>query len=101
MKTIITAASILMLSGAAAFAQTTPSTTDGGANPAGQTAPDKSKDHGKMAPKTTGAMDNAASGVATSPQDVQKQSSGGKTGEEAQKHSPGTVGATPGAEPPK
>jgi hypothetical protein len=67
-----------------------------------------------QAPKTTGAMDRAVGGKATSPEDVQRQTEGKPTtaqegrgerkGEATHpgmtQHSPGTVGAAPGANPP-
>lgn len=67
MKTMLAAASILAMASGAAMAQTTPSTTD---KPAASGQGEKSE---KMSPGTTGAMQNEAGSVATSPQDVQKQ----------------------------
>lgn len=52
------------------MAQSTPSTTD---KPAASGQGEKSE---KMSPGTTGAMQNSTGGVATSPQDVQKQGTG-------------------------
>lgn len=86
---------------AAAFAQTTPSTTDTPAEP------------GKMSPGTTGAMDKAVGGGATSAEDVKRQNEGHAPAAEGghkthdsptpdvTKPSPGTVGGAPGANPPK
>lgn len=108
---ILMAASVFTMSGIAAHAQTTPSTSEQGAKPAGKAAPDKTGQSGKMTPGSTGAMDNAVGGTATSPQDVQRQNQGkataadggGQTGAapDASKASPGTVGATPGSDAPK
>ncbi len=82
----------LLISGSA-FAQTTPSTTDAPAT-AGQ-KPQSDPKH--TSPGATGAMQNESSGVATSPQDVRKQQEG--TGPSGKKTtSPGTVGASPGAD---
>jgi hypothetical protein len=62
-----------------------------------------------QSPKTTGAMNNAADSLATSPQDVQRQQEGGKTAAEGggerpgapqqdiSKQAPKTTGAAPGA----
>lgn len=76
----------------------TPSTVDGTAQ--------------KQPPKTTGAMDNAVGGIATSPDDVRRQTQGLPTAAEEAKgatptapkpeitqQSPGTVGAAPGTTP--
>jgi hypothetical protein len=66
------------------------------------------------APKTTGAMEGAVGGRATSPEDAQRQTEGKPTvaeegrgerkGESTHpgmtRHSPGTVGAAPGTTPP-
>jgi hypothetical protein len=84
--------------------QTTPSTVDGAA---------KQKGDQPQPPKTTGAMDNAVGGVATSADDVKRQTEGRPTAADEAKgatatapkpdvtqHSPGTVGAAPGATPP-
>lgn len=97
MKTLLKPALItafLALGITGANAQTTPST---------QTQP----------PKTTGAMDNAVGGIATSPEDVKRQTEGRPTTAQEGKgeapaepkpgttqHSPGTVGASPGTTPP-
>lgn len=67
MKTMFIAASMLMLAGTAAFAQSGTSTQD---KPA---ASGQGQQTDKMSPGTTGAMQNPSSGVATSPQDVEKQ----------------------------
>jgi hypothetical protein len=99
------AAALLLTSGA--FAQTetqpqTPSTVDQGAaqKPGGD----------KTAPKTTGAMNNAADSVATSPQDVKSQQEGKGTAAEGGEPRPGapqhditkdapkTTGAAPGSQ---
>jgi hypothetical protein len=85
--------------------QKTPSTVD---------APAQQKGEQPQPPKTTGAMDNAVGNVATSPDDVKRQTEGQPTAAEAAKgvtasepkpgmttqHSPGTVGAAPGVTPP-
>lgn len=91
-----------------AYAQTsgdkTPSTVDGKAENKGV----------KADPGTTGAMDNAVGGVATSAEDVKRQQEGKPTMAEQSKgvkpiegtkpgitqNSPGTVGAAPGTTPP-
>ncbi|GBD47205.1 hypothetical protein [Methylopila sp. Yamaguchi] len=108
MRHLILAAAFSALALGAAHAQdkpTTPSTTDKGATSAPN---DPSK---TTSPKTTGAMNNTSGGVATSPQDVQRQQEGkdtaaqggekrpGATSVDPSKHSPGTVGATPGQQP--
>jgi hypothetical protein len=94
----------LALGIAGANAQTTPSTVDSNAaQKSGQAQP----------PKTTGAMDNAVGGLATSPEDVKRQTEGQPTTAQEGKgqtatdpkpgttqHSPGTVGASPGTTPP-
>ena len=87
----------------AALAENSTSTTDPAVQKNGQT----------QAPKTTGAMDNAVGNLATSPQDVKRQTEGQPTAAEQGKgatatdpkpgmteHSPGTVGAAPGTTPP-
>jgi len=63
-------ASVAALAAGPALAQTSPSTTDkpAASGQGGQTE--------KMSPGTTGAMQNSTGGVATSPQDVQKQGTG-------------------------
>ncbi|MFD1331079.1 hypothetical protein ACFQ4O_03615 [Methylopila musalis] len=101
---VLSMAAALALAPAAAFAQSpqsTPSTVD------------KPSEPGKASPGTTGAMDKAVGGAATSPQDVKRQNEGMapaaeggyKTHEsptpDVTKPSPGTVGGAPGANPPK
>jgi hypothetical protein len=91
---VLAAAIVTALICGPAVAQTTPSTAEppaaSGKNP--QTDPKQSS------PGATGAMQNKASGTATSPQEVQEQSKG--TGEAGKgMTSPGTVGATPGSDP--
>ena len=67
----------------------------------------------QQTPKTTGAMDNAVGGIATSSDDVRRQTQGLPTAAEEAKgatstapkpeitqQSPGTVGAAPGTTPP-
>jgi hypothetical protein len=99
----------LAIGAAGVHAQTTdgktPSTVDGKA---------ENKGGVKTDPGTTGAMDNVTKGLATSPQDVQRQTEGkptmadeGKTGQSSQgskpgitQNSPGTVGAAPSTTPP-
>jgi hypothetical protein len=79
-----------------------PSTVDPPAQQNGQPQP----------PKTTGAMDNAVTGIATSPDDVKRQSEGQPTAADQAKgatatapkpgmtnNPPGTVGAAPGSNP--
>jgi hypothetical protein len=86
-----------------ASAQTS-STTDG---------PVQQKGDQKQDPKTTGAMDKAVGNLATSPEDVKRQTEGQPTAAEQGKgatstapkpgmteNSPGTVGAAPGTTPP-
>ncbi len=70
MRNILLTASVLALVAGPALAQSTPSTTD---KPAASGQGEKSE---KMSPGTTGAMQNSTGGVATSPQDVQKQGTG-------------------------
>lgn len=67
MRKILIAASALAIAAGPAFAQTAPSSAD---KPAASGQGEKSE---KMSPGTTGAMQNSTGGVATSPQDVQKQ----------------------------
>lgn len=67
MKRLLVAASIIAMSSGLALAQTDKSTQD---KPA---ASGQGHQTDKMAPGTTGAMQNSTGGVATSPQDVQKQ----------------------------
>jgi hypothetical protein len=69
MRNIVLAASMIALMSGAAVAQTTPSTTDKPAA-AGQ---QPTSDPKQTSPGATGAMQNSTGGVATSPQDVQKQ----------------------------
>jgi hypothetical protein len=69
-RNILLTASVLALVAGPALAQSTPSTTD---KPAASGQGEKSE---KMSPGTTGAMQNSTGGVATSPQDVQKQGTG-------------------------
>ena len=100
-------ASFLALGIAGASAQQpgdkTPSTVD----PAAQQKGDQ-----KQAPGTTGAMDNTVGNLATSPEDVKRQTEGKPTMAEEGKgaggttpkpevtqHAPGTVGAAPGNDP--
>ncbi|MFD1702119.1 hypothetical protein ACFSCV_03790 [Methylopila henanensis] len=98
-------ASALAVGAGPALAQTN-STVDQGANPAEKTAPDKAGSSGKMSPGTTGAMDNAVKGTATSKEDVKRQTEGGTTAADGahggkmdkDKHSPGATGATPGSD---
>lgn len=84
MKKILAATAVLAMMSGAAIAQTTPSTTDKPADTKGE----------KMSPGTTGAMQNEAGAVATSPQDVQKQGAGA-TAPSAQGNS-GAAGKTTG-----
>lgn len=67
MRTLIGAAAVVAMTSGLAFAQTDKSTQD---KPA---ASGQGQQTDKMAPGTTGAMQNSTGGVATSPQDVQKQ----------------------------
>lgn len=67
MRSLLVAASVVVLSSGLAFAQTDKSTQD---KPA---ASGQGRQSDKMSPGTTGAMQNSSGGVATSPQDVQKQ----------------------------
>lgn len=69
MKTMLAAASILAITAGAAMAQTTPSTSD----KPGAAGTDMKSDAKQSSPGATGAMQNESTGVATSPQDVQKQ----------------------------
>lgn len=73
MKTLLAAASILIVSAGCAMAQTTPSTADKPA-PSGQS---NTTDPKQSSPGATGAMQNEAGSVATSPQEVEKQGGGG------------------------
>jgi hypothetical protein len=72
MRMILAAAAALALTAGVANAQS-PSTADKPAA-AGQNSGSE-----KMSPGTAGAMQNEAGGVATSPQDVQKQGTGATT----------------------
>ncbi len=95
----------LSIGAAGAFAQTN-STMQQGANPAQPKAGEQGP------PGTVGAMQNATGNIATSAQDVKRQTQGRPTmaeeGQEGNKashpniteHSPGTVGASPGTTPP-
>lgn len=67
MKKFLMTAAALAVAAGPAFAQTSPSSAD---KPAASGQGEKSE---KMSPGTTGAMQNSTGGVATSPQDVQKQ----------------------------
>lgn len=84
MRTLIAVTAIATMMAGAAIAQTSPSTADKPADTKGE----------KMSPGTTGAMQNEAGGVATSPQDVQKQGAGA-TAPKAQGDS-GAAGKTTG-----
>lgn len=102
---LIAAGFVIALGASALQAQTrTPSTTDG---------PAQQKGAEPQMPGTTGAMDKATSGVATSPDDVKRQTEGRPTAADEAKgaasaapkpgvtqQSPGTVGASPGTTPP-
>lgn len=106
---LIMAGACLALASTAASAQTStqpgqPSTVDGTAQQKGDQP---------QPPKTTGAMDKAVGGVATSPDDVKRQTEGKPTAAEEAKggtatapkpdvtqQSPGTVGAAPGTTAP-
>ncbi|WP_271201818.1 hypothetical protein [Methylopila turkensis] len=101
-------ASALAVGAGPALAQTN-STVDQGANPADKTSPEKAGETGKMSPGTTGAMDNAVKGTATSKDDVKRQTEGGTTAADGahqgqmgkDKHSPGATGAAPGSDDSK
>lgn len=75
MKTFIAAASILLMSGAAAFAAEDKATSSADA-PA---ASGQGQSTDKMSPGTTGAMQTPANGVATTPDEVKKQGGMGVT----------------------
>lgn len=92
MKNILAIGTAMALMTGAAVAQTTPSTTDKPA-PAGANS---TTDPKQTSPGTTGAMNNAADGVATSPQQVQKQG-GAATAPGHQ----GAAGGGDGADKPK
>lgn len=70
MRKMLLAASVVALAAGPAFAQNAPSSTD---KPAASGQDHKTE---KMSPGTTGAMQNSTGGVATSPQEVQKQGTG-------------------------
>ena len=107
MKTLLKPALVtafLALGIAGAQAQTAPSPVDSNA---------ATKSAQAQPPKTTGAMDNAVGNLATSPEDVKRQTEGRPTTAQEGKgeapaapkpgmteHSPGTVGAAPGTTPP-
>ena len=92
---IFTAVCVVMLASSAAYAQTTPSTSEPPAA-AGQKPETDAK---QSSPGATGAMQNEVGGVATSPQDVKRQSeAAGPSGKKTT--SPGTVGAAPGSDAP-
>lgn len=100
---ILIAGLALALGATGLSAQTqTPSTTDGAAQQKGQ----------PQSPGSTGAMDKVTTGVATSPDDVKRQTEGRPTAADEAKgaagtaakpdvtqQSPGTVGAAPGTTP--
>ncbi len=69
MKRMIIAASALALMSGVAVAQTAPSSAD----KPGASGQQPTTDPKQTSPGTTGAMQNQTGGVATSPQDVQKQ----------------------------
>lgn len=69
MKRMIIAASALALMSGVAMAQTAPSSAD----QPGAAGQQPTTDPKQTSPGATGAMQNEAGGVATSPQDVQKQ----------------------------
>jgi hypothetical protein len=86
--------------------------TQQGQTPSTVDPPAQQKGQQPQAPKTTGAMDNAVTGIATSPQDVQRQTEGQPTAADAAKGATGTapkpgtadappktVGASPGNDP--
>ncbi|RXF74359.1 hypothetical protein [Hansschlegelia zhihuaiae] len=75
MRKMLLAASILSLAAGGAMAQTTPSTSD----KPGAAGQNSTTDPKQTSPGATGAMQNEAGGVATSPQDVQKQGTGATT----------------------
>lgn len=96
MRTLLAAASIVALTTSGAMAQTTPSTTDKPA-PSGQS---NSADPKQSSPGATGAMQNEAGSVATSPQDVQKQGGMG-VGAEGDSGKAGKTMGGGGSEKPK
>ncbi|MDR4307638.1 hypothetical protein IHQ68_13520 [Chelatococcus sambhunathii] len=69
MKRMIIAASALALMSGVAMAQTAPSSAD----KPGAAGQQPTTDPKQTSPGATGAMQNESGGVATSPQDVQKQ----------------------------
>ncbi len=83
MRTVILALAATMLMAGGAYAQDTKSDVDKGATsaPHGDAKP--------TSPGTTGAMNNSAGGVATSPQDTQMQQSGKSTATEGGAAIPG------------
>lgn len=96
MKRILAIGTAFALMTGAAIAQTTPSTTDKPApsGAAGTTDPKQSS------PGATGAMQNETGGVATSPQEVQKQGGAATApGHQGDKSTSTTGGA--GGEKPK
>jgi hypothetical protein len=93
MRILAVAALVTLMSGGA-FAQTAPSTADAPA-PSGQ---NPTSDPKQSSPGATGAMENSAGSVATSPQEVREQSKGGAAETDKGKGSPKTIGATPGAD---
>jgi hypothetical protein len=108
---LIFAGAFAVLAAAAANAQT--GTQPGQTAPSTVDGPAQQKGDQKQDPKTTGAMDKAVGNVATSPDDVKRQTEGRPTAAEEAKgatptepkpettqHSPGTVGAAPGTTPP-
>jgi hypothetical protein len=89
-------------------AQTQPSPTPSTVDPPAQ----QQNQQQPQAPKTTGAMDKAVTGIATSPDDVKRQTEGQPTAADEAKgatatapkpgmtnNPPGTVGAAPGVQP--
>lgn len=96
MNRIMTIGAALAMMTGVAVAQTTPSTTDKpGASGTGSTTDPK-----QSSPGATGAMQNETGGVATSPQDVQKQ--GGMATAPSQKDEAGkTSTGGGGGEKPK
>jgi hypothetical protein len=96
MRKMILAASILALASGGAIAQTTAPSSADKPGAAGQSP---TTDPKQTSPGTTGAMNNAVGGVATSPQDVREQQKGATPSGKGDTNSPGTVGATPGDDP--
>lgn len=91
MRRLITTVAALALTTGAAFAQT--QTAPSSADKPGASGQSQTTDPKQSSPGATGAMDNATGGVATSPQDVQKQG-GAAT---APGHDKGQGGAATGA----